>query len=202
MHRMGLQTDLNASDQSRIVEFDEMNEIRVGRERDENKIFIAKWKFVFPVHTPAAVHNNQERVCMLRKRLLLLRSINRIFNSWTINPCRWSGFWGDLPAIDKRHSREPLFNHSNLCLPCLLGCYPNQTRAPATICTPLIIRFPILERRLYYTATTTTTTDRTHCDKSKQMKYLMQTICSPLIKQKFQRASLIAVGREVVLYLL
>lgn len=42
MNRMGLQTDLNASDQSRTVEFDETNEIRVGRERDENKIFIAK----------------------------------------------------------------------------------------------------------------------------------------------------------------
>lgn len=160
------------------------------RGRTDREIIIAalngKWKFVSP---PV--------LC-----IECVRSINRIFNSWTINPCRWSGFWGDLPAIDKRHSREPLFNHSNLCLPCLLGCYPNQTRATATICTPLIIRFPILERRLYYTATTTITTDRTHCDKSKQMKYLMQTICSPLIKQKFQRASLVAVGREVVLYLL
>lgn len=43
-----------------------------------------EWKFVFSAHTLGRTLSSQ------------LRSINRIFNSWTINPCDLD-FWGELP---------------------------------------------------------------------------------------------------------
>lgn len=133
--------------------------------RGMKTIFGAKVKVCFPserVHVSLLLYD-----WWLRKRTIgYVRSINRIFNSWTINPCRslliWILGWSTrtlqlFPSLTNVTVASSLFNHSNLL-------WPNQTSTAATICTPrpplMIMIIPVFQFR----------GNHTHCEVQTQLE--------------------------------